>query len=97
MTAVENPVDRFNCPLMARELPARPQRSKSAAHRGGRLALSVGLAGDTAAYGNEVIVIEYSTNGLATACAQWGNTLSVVRRDLDVTAPGSVGYVYQTC
>jgi hypothetical protein len=51
----------------------------------------------TAAYGNEVIVIEYSTSGLATACAEWGNTLSVVRRDLNVTAPSSAGYVYQAC
>ncbi|HEY3608340.1 MAG TPA: endo alpha-1,4 polygalactosaminidase [Pseudonocardiaceae bacterium] len=51
----------------------------------------------TAAYGDEVIVIEYGATGLAEACAGWGNTLSVVRRDLDVTAPGSAGYVYQTC
>jgi hypothetical protein len=51
----------------------------------------------TAAYGNEVIVIEYSASGLATACANWGNTLSAVRRDLEVTAPGSAAYVYQTC
>jgi len=51
----------------------------------------------TAAYGNEVIVIEYSADGLAAACAGWGDTLSVVRRDVAVTAPGSAGYVYQTC
>jgi hypothetical protein len=51
----------------------------------------------TTAYGNEVIVIEDSATGLATACAGWGNTLSVVRRDVDVTAPGSSGYVYQAC
>jgi len=51
----------------------------------------------TAAYGNEVIVIEYSADGLATACAGWGHTLSVVRRDVEVTAPGSSGYVYQAC
>jgi hypothetical protein len=51
----------------------------------------------TAAYGSEVIVIEYTASGLATACEQWGRTLSVVRRDLNVTAPGSPDYVYQTC
>ncbi|HYS42182.1 MAG TPA: endo alpha-1,4 polygalactosaminidase [Pseudonocardiaceae bacterium] len=51
----------------------------------------------TAAYGNEVIVIEYSTSGLATACAEWGKMLSVVRRDLNVTAPGSADYAYQAC
>lgn len=51
----------------------------------------------TAAYGNEVIVIEYTAAGLAAACAEWGRTLTIVRRDVNVTAPGSATYVYQTC
>lgn len=51
----------------------------------------------TATYGSEVIVIEYSAKGLAKACAGWATTLSIVRRDPDVTAPGSPGYVDQTC
>jgi hypothetical protein len=51
----------------------------------------------TAAYGGEVIIIEYSADGLAAACAGWGDTVSVVRRDIEVTAPGSPHYVYQAC
>jgi len=50
-----------------------------------------------AAFGNNVIVIEYSASGLQAACSGWGSTLSIVRRDVDVTTPGSSGYVYQTC
>jgi hypothetical protein len=49
------------------------------------------------AFGNNVIVIEYSASGLRAACSGWGSTLSIVRRDVDVSAPGSGGYVYQTC
>lgn len=51
----------------------------------------------TAAYGNEVIVIEYSAKGLTKACKNWGSTLSIVRRDVDVVAKGDKGYVRQTC
>ncbi|GAA1374514.1 endo alpha-1,4 polygalactosaminidase [Streptomyces beijiangensis] len=51
----------------------------------------------TAAFGNHVIVIEYTAGGLKKACAGWGSQLSVVRRDVDVTTPGSSGYVRKTC
>ncbi|HWC83709.1 MAG TPA: endo alpha-1,4 polygalactosaminidase [Pseudonocardiaceae bacterium] len=51
----------------------------------------------TASYGDEVIVIEYSAAGLSAACTGWGAALTVVRRDLDVTAPGSSDYVDQAC
>jgi hypothetical protein len=51
----------------------------------------------TAAFGNNVIVIEYNKTGLNRACAGWGTTLSIVRRDVDVSAPGHSGYVYGTC
>ncbi|TDV54923.1 endo alpha-1,4 polygalactosaminidase [Actinophytocola oryzae] len=49
------------------------------------------------AFGNNVIIIEYSARGLRAACADFGSTLSVVRRDVDVSTPDSSDYVYQTC
>ncbi|WP_026252844.1 endo alpha-1,4 polygalactosaminidase [Streptomyces sp. PsTaAH-124] len=48
-------------------------------------------------YGDHVIVIEYEAKGLKKACAAYGDRLSIVLRDLDVTAPGSSGYVRRTC
>ncbi|WP_443060932.1 endo alpha-1,4 polygalactosaminidase [Streptomyces sp. NBC_00448] len=51
----------------------------------------------TAAFGDHVIVIEYTAKGLQKACSGWGDELSVVRRDLDVSPAGSKGYVRQTC
>ncbi|MFF2846240.1 endo alpha-1,4 polygalactosaminidase [Streptomyces sp. NPDC058001] len=51
----------------------------------------------TAAYGDHVVVIEYTNKGLAAACSGWGDRLSVVQRDLDVSPAGSAGYVRRTC
>jgi hypothetical protein len=51
----------------------------------------------TDAFGNHVIVIEYDEEGLENACANWGDELSIVMRDVGVSTPGSSGYVYQTC
>ena len=51
----------------------------------------------TKAYGAEVLVIEYTPGGLASACSRWGSMLSVVQRDMEVTAPGSGSYVYRSC
>ncbi|WP_327293654.1 endo alpha-1,4 polygalactosaminidase [Streptomyces sp. NBC_01197] len=51
----------------------------------------------TAAFGSNVIVIEYTDKGLSKACNGWGDRLSVVERDLDVTPRGSKGYVRKTC
>ncbi|MDN7120655.1 endo alpha-1,4 polygalactosaminidase [Nocardioides sp. ChNu-153] len=42
----------------------------------------------TASYGDRVLVVEYTDEGLATACAGWGEELSVVRRDLDLAPDG---------
>lgn len=57
-----------------------------------------GECGDyTAAYGDHVIVIEYTAKGLGKACSGWGGELSIVRRDRDVVPAGSPGYVRQTC
>jgi hypothetical protein len=50
-----------------------------------------------ASFGDHVIVIEYTAAGLRKACAGWGSRLSVVRRDVDVSTPESMEYVYQTC
>ncbi|WP_430784564.1 endo alpha-1,4 polygalactosaminidase [Actinoplanes sp. G11-F43] len=51
----------------------------------------------TATYGNNVIVIEYSRDGFAKACDAFGDRLSIVLRDVDVSAPGSRSYVYEAC
>ncbi|MFH8487069.1 endo alpha-1,4 polygalactosaminidase [Streptomyces longisporoflavus] len=51
----------------------------------------------TSAFGDDVVVIEYTAEGLRTSCAGWGDRLSIVRRDLDVSPASSSGYVRQTC
>ena len=51
----------------------------------------------TAEFGDKVIVIEYTSQGLSRACSSHRNQLSIVRRDVDVSPAGSRGYVYQTC
>ena len=49
------------------------------------------------AFGNNVIVIEYTDKGRRTACSQFGGTLTIVQRDVDVSVPGDSGYVRKTC
>ncbi|MEU8225773.1 endo alpha-1,4 polygalactosaminidase [Kribbella sp. NPDC048915] len=49
------------------------------------------------AFGNNVIVIEYTDRGRRTACSQYAGTLSIVQRDVDVSVPGDPGYVRKTC
>lgn len=51
----------------------------------------------TEEFGDDVIVVEYTDAALADACRRWGGTLSIVRRDLGVTAPGSGDHVRRTC
>ncbi|MGW2509047.1 endo alpha-1,4 polygalactosaminidase [Streptomyces scopuliridis] len=51
----------------------------------------------TAGFGNNVIVIEYKEKYFKETCAGFGDRLSVVLRDVNVTAPGSSGYVRKTC
>ncbi|MFF4898019.1 endo alpha-1,4 polygalactosaminidase [Streptomyces sp. NPDC001068] len=51
----------------------------------------------TSAFGNNVIVIEYTNSGRTKACKGWGGTLSIVQRDVDVSPAGSSGYVRKTC
>jgi hypothetical protein len=49
------------------------------------------------AFGNNVIVIEYTNSGRQKACSQFGSTLTIVQRDVDVSVPGDSGYVRKTC
>ena len=51
----------------------------------------------TAEYGSNVIVIEYRRKDFRTACTTWGTALTIVHRDVNVTAPGSRTYVYDAC
>jgi Glycoside-hydrolase family GH114 len=51
----------------------------------------------TAVFGANVIVIEYTEEGFAAACDVVGDEVSVVLRDVDVTAPDSASYVYDSC
>jgi hypothetical protein len=37
--------------------------------------------------------VEYTDAGLRSALAHWGDRLSIVRRDRDVSTPGSKEYV----
>ncbi|MET7538176.1 endo alpha-1,4 polygalactosaminidase [Streptomyces sp. NPDC005507] len=49
------------------------------------------------AFDDRVVVIEYTDAGLRRACRAFGRRLDIVRRDHDVTTPGSNGYVRRTC
>ncbi|NEA30950.1 endo alpha-1,4 polygalactosaminidase [Streptomyces sp. SID13031] len=49
------------------------------------------------AFGNNVIVIEYTNGGRTKACSGFGSTLSIVQRDVDVRPAGTSGYVRKTC
>lgn len=51
----------------------------------------------TAAFGDHVVVVEYTREGLGRACDGWGDELSIVLRDVDVSTPDDQGYVYGTC
>ncbi|MGW1189965.1 endo alpha-1,4 polygalactosaminidase [Streptomyces sp. NPDC002559] len=51
----------------------------------------------TAAFGDHVLVIEYTGQGMERACEGWGDRIDVVRRDLDLVARGDEGYRYETC
>ncbi|MEU7412200.1 endo alpha-1,4 polygalactosaminidase [Streptomyces sp. NPDC042638] len=45
------------------------------------------------AFDDRVVDIEYTDSGLRAARARWGGRLSIVRRDRDVSTPGSAAYV----
>jgi hypothetical protein len=48
-------------------------------------------------YGDHVIAIEYVPEDFAETCEGFGDRLSVVLRDVDVTQPGSDTYQYARC
>jgi hypothetical protein len=57
-----------------------------------------GECGEYAAtYADHVLDVEYTDAGLAAACKGWSGRISIVERDLDVSAQGTDGYVYKTC
>lgn len=51
----------------------------------------------TAAFGDNVIVIEYTDSGMKTACRGWGDKISIVRRDKNLVPAGNAGHLRQTC
>lgn len=65
------------------------------------IAEECGAYGECATYtdvfGDNVVVIEYTAGGFAAACQAVGDHVSVVRRDVDLTTPGSESYVYESC
>jgi hypothetical protein len=48
-------------------------------------------------YGDHVIAIEYTERDLRRTCRGYGDRLSVVLRDIDVSTPGSPTYRYARC
>jgi len=48
-------------------------------------------------FGDHLLVVEYTDEGFATACDSVGPEVSVVRRDVLVTGPGTDSYVYDSC
>jgi len=51
----------------------------------------------TDAYGDRVIEVEYTDDAFQAACDARGDRISVQRRDLDVSVPGSAGYTSRFC
>ncbi|MEU0926493.1 endo alpha-1,4 polygalactosaminidase [Streptomyces malaysiensis] len=49
------------------------------------------------AYDDHVVVVEYGEEGFAKACAGWGDRLSIVLRDEDVSPDDGADYVRETC
>ncbi|PIB08440.1 hypothetical protein B1C81_15260 [Streptomyces sp. HG99] len=48
------------------------------------------------AFDDRVVVVEYTDSGLRKARSGFGDRLSIVRRDVDVSTPGSEDYVRRT-
>lgn len=51
----------------------------------------------TSVFGGRVFDVEYDDPSFRRACASVGTRISVIRRDLNVTRPGSGSYRYATC
>ncbi len=48
-------------------------------------------------YGDNVLMIEYRAGDFSKGCSQYGNSHSIVLRDLNLRRPGGDGYVYEGC
>ncbi len=48
-------------------------------------------------FGGAMVAIEYTDEGFEVACGSVGDDVAVVRRDRDVSEPGSDEYVFATC
>ncbi|AOR30313.1 hypothetical protein BFF78_03920 [Streptomyces fodineus] len=87
----------------ARHLAVAQKNTAELAGVRGRAGLDFAVAEECGQYGecgvfakafdDRVVDIEYTDAGLRSALAHWGGRLSIVRRDRDVSTPGSKGYV----
>ncbi|OII63159.1 hypothetical protein BJP40_26080 [Streptomyces sp. CC53] len=50
-----------------------------------------------AAFGENVLVIEYTDQGMQRACRDWGDKLTIVRRDLHLVSKEEGGHLYGRC
>ncbi|WP_369030785.1 endo alpha-1,4 polygalactosaminidase [Streptomyces adonidis] len=49
------------------------------------------------AFDNNVLVVEYTAQGMTKACSSWSGQLSIVRRDAEVEPKGASDYLRDTC
>ncbi|MGC0418027.1 endo alpha-1,4 polygalactosaminidase [Embleya sp. AB8] len=49
------------------------------------------------AYENRVFVIEYTKPYFTASCRAWGNNLSIILRDRNLTPTGNPSHIYETC
>ncbi|GGW11007.1 hypothetical protein GCM10010501_07440 [Streptomyces libani subsp. rufus] len=87
----------------ARHLAVGQKNTASLAGRRGRAGLDFAVTEECGqydecevyakAFADRVVDVEYTDGGLRAARARWGDRLSIVRRDRDVSVPGSPGYV----
>ncbi|WP_225825846.1 endo alpha-1,4 polygalactosaminidase [Streptomyces naphthomycinicus] len=87
----------------ARHLAVAQKNTAELAGRRGRAGLDFAVAEECGqydecevyakAFDDRVVDIEYTDGGLRAARARWGDRLSIVRRDRDVSVPGRATYV----
>ncbi|GGI97201.1 endo alpha-1,4 polygalactosaminidase [Streptomyces brasiliensis] len=87
----------------ARHLAVAQKNTVELAEERGRTGLDFAVAEECAewdecgeyarAFDDRVLVVEYSDSGLREPLAHYGDRLSIVRRDMAVSTPGSAGYV----
>ncbi|MEU2060501.1 endo alpha-1,4 polygalactosaminidase [Streptomyces sp. NPDC013455] len=87
----------------SRQLAIAQKNTAELAGRRGRAGLDFAVAEECGqydecevyakAFDDRVVDVEYTDGGLRAARARWGDRLSVVRRDRDVSTPGTAAYV----